>query len=87
MTRSIWKAPYIKNIVFKELYTRIKNNTKTKPIIVKNKGFVIYPIFIGYTFSIYNGKTFTNILINEKMVGYKFGEFVFTRKKALHNKK
>lgn len=87
MSRSIWKYPYAKTLVFKELYNRIKSNTKIKPIIIKSRSFVIYPMFVGYIFSVYSGKKFTNILVNENMVGHKFGEFVFTRKKAIHNKK
>jgi len=87
MARSVWKYPYVKTNVFKELYGRIKSNTKTKPIFVKSRSFVIYPIFVGYIFSVYNGKKFINILVNENMVGHKFGEFVFTRKKAVHSKK
>ncbi len=29
---------------------------------------------------IYNGKRFKVILITDKMIGHKFGEFVFTRR-------
>ena len=35
--------------------------------------------FVGYTFSVYNGKKFVSVLVSEDMVGHKLGEFVPTR--------
>ena len=72
MARSVWKYPYVKTNVFKELYGRIKSNTKTKPIFVKSRSFVIYPIFVGYIFSVYNGKKFINILSQPQIYYYSF---------------
>jgi small subunit ribosomal protein S19 len=31
------------------------------------------------TFSVHNGKTFSNVYITDDMVGHKLGEFVLTR--------
>ena len=31
------------------------------------------------TFAVYNGKKFVSVLVNEGMVGHKFGEFAPTR--------
>jgi len=31
-------------------------------------------------FLVYNGKSFYKLIISKEMVGYRFGEFVFTRK-------
>jgi len=36
--------------------------------------------FIGLTFEVYNGKNYNKVYIEEKMIGRKLGEFVFTRK-------
>ena len=44
------------------------------------KASVITPFHVGKSFLIYNGKNFQNIFIHKKMVGYKFGIFLKTRK-------
>jgi len=31
-------------------------------------------------FLIYNGKSFFKLIVSKEMVGYRFGEFIFTRK-------
>ena len=87
MSRSIWKGPFSESYIFKEIYNNSTQNTKIKPIILFSKNSIIFPIFIGKIFSVYNGNKYINIIVNKDMVGYKFGEFVTTRKKAIHNKK
>lgn len=84
MSRSKWKNPFSESQIFKDMY--ISTNIK-KPVILLNRHTVIFPTFIGRIFFVYNGKNFINIQVSEKMVGYKFGEFVVTRKKALHSKR
>jgi len=66
--RSKWKGPFIK----KDLLLK-----KKKIIISRN--IEIVPKFVGFCFDIYNGKTYVNIKVNEKMIGHKFGEFCFTK--------
>lgn len=38
-------------------------------------------------FLIYNGNNFQKLIISKDMVGYKFGEFVMTRKVVIFKKK
>jgi small subunit ribosomal protein S19 len=84
MSRSIWKNPFSESIIFKNIYI---NNKDQKPFLILSRNSTIFPIFVGNIFSIYNGKKFVNLQIQDNMVGYKFGEFVATRKKAVHKKK
>ena len=70
MSRSKWKGPFI---IIKKSYSEKKN----KKIICRN--VKILPKFVGYFFSIYNGKHFTNLIIKKAMVNHKFGEFSITR--------
>jgi small subunit ribosomal protein S19 len=35
----------------------------------------IIPEFLGLTFKIHNGKSYTEVDVTEEMVGHKFGEF------------
>ena len=44
----------------------------------------ILPHCVGQTYTIENGQRAFPILVKEDMVGHKFGEFVRTKKKALH---
>ena len=78
MSRAKWKGPSITLQLLD-----IKNNE----IVTKSRGITIIPKFIGLDFKIYNGKTYTQLSITEKMVGHKLGEFSPTRKKFSFKKK
>ena len=75
MSRSKWKIPLI-NVEY------LKKNRNT---ISRNS--TIIQKFIGLTFNIHNGKTYTEITVTEDMLGHKFGEFSFTRSKFSFKKK
>jgi ribosomal protein S19 len=72
------KGPFIKENLI---------NKQNKIIKIINKNFVILPEYLDYIFNIYNGKTFIKLKITKEMVGYKFGEFINTRKKNIYKKK
>ena len=77
MSRSKYKSPFFKiNLLKKKQWIRIYN-----------KNLIILPEYIDHFVNIYNGKTFIKIKINKKMVGFKFGEFIYTRKKHIYKKK
>jgi len=77
MSRSKYKGPFFKVNLLNE----------KKWIKIDNKNLTIIPEYINYFVNVYNGKTFINIKINEKMIGFKFGEFINTRKKHIYKKK
>lgn len=77
MSRSKYKGPFFKvNFLKKKSWIKILN-----------KNLTILPEYNNYSVSIYNGKKFINLLINNKMIGFKFGEFINTRKKHIYIKK
>ena len=79
MSRSKWKGFYLnKNLIYKELKNEIKTTSRNSEII---------PKFIDQMFYVYNGKIFTKVLVTKEMIGHKFGEFAFTRKKFSFKKK
>ena len=39
----------------------------------------ILPQFVGLTFGVHNGQKFVPVMVNEQMIGHKFGEFAPTR--------
>jgi ribosomal protein S19 len=41
---------------------------------------VITPIFVDRVVYVYSGKLYQNFLIKRNMVGYKFGEFLATKR-------
>ena len=84
MTRSSWKNPFSQSQIFKSVYL---NYNSEKPIKVWTRNSVIFPLFVGKVFSVYNGKKFVNVQISEEMIGFKLGELVSTRKKTIHKKK
>ena len=43
--------------------------------------------FLNKKVSIYNGKFFINVFIDKNKIGYKFGEFAYTRKLCIHKTK
>ena len=84
--RSVWKGPFIDEKVLREVDKLQQSNKKKNPIKIVSKASVIFPSFIGLTFSDFNGKKFSNLIVNENMVGHKFGEFVVTKKYPIPKK-
>lgn len=78
MPRSVWKIPFVDGYLLKKAKAM---NESTKKSIIKtwSRRSTIVPQFVGLTFSVYNGKKFVSVLVNEGMVGHKFGEFAPTR--------
>jgi small subunit ribosomal protein S19 len=80
MSRSKWKGPFTGK--------KQKINTKLKKdIIIISRNSEILPSYLGLSFNIYNGKTYSEITVNDDMIGHKFGEFSFTRAKFIFKKK
>ena len=76
MSRSKYKGPFFKVNLLK----------KKKWIKITNKNLTILPEYNQRIVNVYNGKIFINLEINDKMVGFKFGEFISTRKKHIYKK-
>jgi len=75
MTRSLWKGPYVSASVLK-----LAESPKKKNIQIWSRASVIPGFLIGQTVLVYNGKEFKKNLITRDKIGFKFGEFSFTRK-------
>lgn len=80
MSRSSWKLNYLPNS-----FIRTSFNSKSKQIWNRN---AVIPSFLnGQLIKIHNGKEFKIIKITEEKIGYKFGEFVSTRKPYMYKGK
>jgi len=85
MTRSLKKGPYVDERVLNKVLG--KRPESTGPIKTWIRRSDISPEMVGFTFQVYNGKTFIDVLVTEDMVGHKLGEFSPTRKFTRHGGK
>lgn len=70
MTRSLWKGFFLESCFLKKSKTNFNVWSRSSSI----------PFFlIGKTVLVHNGKEFKKLLITREKIGFKFGEFVFTR--------
>lgn len=77
MTRSLKKGPYVYEKLFKKIEG--KKPMEAGPIKTWARDSQIAPEFVGYTFAVHNGKSFTDVLVTEEMVGHRLGEFSPTK--------
>lgn len=82
MSRSSWKIPYIFLNARARVYEENKSLSKVKNIKIESRATVITPVFIGQTVHIGNGLYFVPVMVTEAHVGFKFGAFALTKKRA-----
>lgn len=75
MSRSQWKLLYLPKAL-----VRLKDRSKTHQPLIWQRSAVIPHFLVGTKVKVHSGKDFVRVRITEDTVGYKFGEFVFTRK-------
>ena len=78
MARSIKKGPFVDAHVVAKVEKMEKSGAK-KAIKTWSRRSMIIPEFVGHTFNVHNGKTFTTVFITENMVSHRLGEFAPTR--------
>jgi small subunit ribosomal protein S19 len=85
MTRSSSKGPYVDPRVLKKIAGKKPQDTGV--IKTWSRPCVIAPEMVGFIFGVHNGRTHTEVLITEDMVGHRLGEFSPTRKFTKHGGK
>ena len=80
MSRIVWKGPFIDEKIYYNIIE--KKNT-----LICSRNLIITPNLIGLNLFVHNGKNLLKIKIIEDMIGHKFGEFSFTKKKFSFKKK
>ncbi len=83
MARSTKKKPFVDDHLMKKV-EKINESGKKEVIKTWSRRSTIYPVFIGHTFAVHNGKEFIPVYVTEDMVGHKLGEFALTRKFGGH---
>jgi small subunit ribosomal protein S19 len=85
MTRSIKKGPYVDPKLLKKIEG--KKPAETGSIKTWSRDSQIAPEMVGFTFGVHTGRTHTDVLITEEMVGHRLGEFALTKKFNKHGGK
>lgn len=78
MARSIKKGPFVEPKLLKRV--QASNSAGQKDMIkTYSRSSTIIPDMVGFTISVYNGKTWVPVFVTENLVGHKLGEFAPTR--------
>ena len=78
MARSSRKGPFVEPKLLKRV--EASNNAGHKDMIkTYSRSSTIIPDMVGFTISVYNGKTWIPVFVTENLVGHKLGEFAPTR--------
>ena len=65
---------------------RAMKSSNEEPIKTHTRDMIILPEMVGTTLLVHSGKEFTEVKINEKMIGHYLGEFAMTNKPVRHGK-
>ncbi len=78
MSRSSKKGPFVDPKLLQKVQRQKQTGDKTA-IKTWSRACTVSPDFVGHTFLVHQGKNFTEVFVNESMVGHKLGEFAPTR--------
>ncbi len=78
MPRSLKKGPFIDHHLMAKVLKAVEANDR-KPIKTWSRRSMVIPEMVGLTIAVHNGRQHVPVLVNERMVGHKLGEFSQTR--------
>ncbi|MEQ8444030.1 MAG: 30S ribosomal protein S19 [Alphaproteobacteria bacterium] len=78
MARSVWKGPFVEQSLLMKA-EKSRESGRKEVIKTWSRRSTILPQFVGLTFGVHNGQKFVPVMVNEQMIGHKFGEFAPTR--------
>ena len=78
MGRSLKKGPYADPRLMKKVEDMTARGEK-RAIKTWSRRSTIFPLFIGHTFMVHDGRKHIPVFVTENMVGHKLGEFALTR--------
>ena len=78
MSRSVKKGPYVQPVLLKRIQ---EMNAAGEKKIVKtwSRASIFFPVFVGHTIAVHDGRKHVPVYVTEDMVGHKLGEFAPTR--------
>lgn len=78
MGRSLKKGPFADDHLMKKV-EKLNDDNKKQVIKTWSRRSTIFPVFVGHTIAVYDGRKHVPVYITEDMVGHKLGEFAPTR--------
>lgn len=78
MSRSLKKGPFIEPKLYKKV-EELNRAGQKRVIRTWSRASVIFPIMVGHTIAVHDGRRHVPIYITENMVGHRLGEFAPTR--------
>jgi len=78
MSRSLKKGPFISPKLLKKVEA-MNDRGEKKVIRTWSRASVIFPLMVGHTIAVHDGRRHVPIYITETMVGHRLGEFAKTR--------
>ncbi|MBN1920520.1 MAG: 30S ribosomal protein S19 [Anaerolineae bacterium] len=78
MSRSLKKGPFIEPKLYKKI-EELNRAGQKRVIRTWSRASVIFPIMVGHTIAVHDGRRHVPIYITENMVGHRLGEFAPTR--------
>ena len=85
MARSLKKGPFADESLLKKVEAMNAANQK-QVIKTWSRRSTIFPMMVGHTIAVHDGRKHVPVYITEDMVGHKLGEFVATRTYIGHGK-
>lgn len=72
---------------FTEIEKKLLEDIKSNPKDIKThaRDMIILPEMIGKTIRVYNGKEWTQVIVEPEMISHRLGEFALTRKQVKHS--
>ena len=85
MARSLKKGPFADASLLKKVEAMKESGDKS---VIKtwSRRSTIFPMMIGHTIAVHDGRKHVPVYITEDMVGHKLGEFALTRTYRGHGK-
>ena len=85
MARSLKKGPFADESLLKKVRALNENGEKT---VIKtwSRRSTIFPMMVGHTIAVHDGRKHVPVYVTEDMVGHKLGEFVAIRTYRGHGK-
>lgn len=88
MNRSSWKIPHVKlSIEQTPGFSKRRPQSEQSRLVIYERSATITPQMLYKAVLVHNGARFMPIRITENHIGFKLGQFVFTKKRVWPKKK
>ena len=78
MSRSSKKGPYVEERLLARI-EQMEASGKKQMVRTWSRASTIFPVMVGHTIAVHDGRKHVPVFVSEQMVGHKLGEFAPTR--------